>query len=73
MGSGATVKDSVLLAGSRVGERASVTGSILAQRVEVGAGATVGAGSIVGEGAVVEAGAEVAAGARVDPAAEAVT
>jgi mannose-1-phosphate guanylyltransferase len=73
VGSGATVEDSVLLAGSRVGERASVTSSILAQRVEIGAGASVGAGSIVGEGAVVPDGAEVAAGARVDPAAEAVT
>jgi mannose-1-phosphate guanylyltransferase len=73
VGSGATVEDSVLLAGSRVGERASVTGSILAQRVEIGPGATVGAGSIIGEGAVVLEGTEVAAGARVDPATEAVT
>ena len=73
VGSGATVEDSVLLAGSRVGERASVTSSILAQRVAIGAGASVGAGSIVGEGAVVPDGAEVAAGARVDPAAEAVS
>jgi mannose-1-phosphate guanylyltransferase len=73
VGSGATVEDSVLLAGSRVGERASVTSSILAQRVEIGRGATVGAGSIVGEGAVVPEDTEVAAGARVDPAAEAVT
>jgi mannose-1-phosphate guanylyltransferase len=68
----ATVEESVLLSGSRVGEGASVTGSIVAQDVEIGAGASIGAGSVVGEGAVIAAGEEIAAGSRVDPAAEAV-
>ncbi len=71
--SGASVEESVLLSGVRMGERASVTGSIVAQDVEVGPGASIGTGSIVGEGAVIGAGEEIAAGSRVDPAAEAVT
>ena len=70
--SGASVEESVLLSGVRMGERASVTGSIVAQDVEVGPGASIGTGSIVGEGAVIGAGEEIAAGSRVDPAAEAV-
>ena len=46
----ATVEGSVLLAGCRVGERASVRDSILSAQVEVAAAAEVEPGSIIGEG-----------------------
>ena len=61
------ISGSVLLDGCSVGADASVIDSILAQRVEVGDGATVSAGSVIGERARVEAGAAVAEGARVAP------
>ena len=64
---GAMISGSVLLDGCSVGADASVIDSILAQRVEVGDGATVSAGSVIGERARVEAGAAVAEGARVAP------
>jgi mannose-1-phosphate guanylyltransferase len=67
VGAGASVRESVVFAGCRIGARAVVSGSILAARVEVGAGARIGPGAVIGEAARVGPGAELEPGARVDP------
>jgi mannose-1-phosphate guanylyltransferase len=64
---GASVMSSVLDDDCTVGERASVTGSILATEVQLGAGAVVPEGCVVGRAAVIEAGVELARDARVQP------
>lgn len=50
IGAGATVESSVLLGGCRVGERASVRGTIASAGVEVAPGAALEAGSVIGAG-----------------------
>jgi mannose-1-phosphate guanylyltransferase len=67
VGSGATISESVLLDQCRIGANADVRGSILANGVAIGEGATVSAGSVLGEGAQVEAGATVEPQSRVLP------
>jgi mannose-1-phosphate guanylyltransferase len=65
---GAAVERSVIHRGCRLGNRARLSGAILAAGVQVGADATIADGAVVGEGALIEAGAEVPPDARVDPA-----
>ena len=67
VGEEAAVHGSVLLAGSEVGAGAGVTGSIVGERVVVGAGASIGEGSVIGAGATIPEGVAVAPGARLDP------
>ncbi|CAN5417301.1 hypothetical protein BH10ACT11_BH10ACT11_04870 [soil metagenome] len=71
LGPGGRVAEEAVLTGSvalgdcELDRGASVTGSILAPGVFVGAGATVEDGSVIGSGARIEPGARVAAGSRV--------
>jgi len=67
LGAGAVVSGSVVLARSRIESNATVTESIIAPGVRVGAGARIGPGAVLGEGARVDAGAELGAGARLAP------
>lgn len=55
IGAGATVASSVLLERCRIGEGASVQGSIVGADVEVEAGAAIGPGSVIGAGKKVSA------------------
>lgn len=64
---GARLSGAVLFDGVRVGDQASVVGSVLAERVVVEAGARIDAGAMVGADACVVEGASVPAGARVAP------
>lgn len=58
---------SVVLGECELAEGSSVTDSILAPNVFVGAGASVGAGSVIGSGARIEAGASLEPGSRIEP------
>jgi mannose-1-phosphate guanylyltransferase len=55
IGAGAVVTSSVLHAGCRVGDEATVSGTIAAMGVEVAAGASVEPGSVIGAGERVDA------------------
>jgi mannose-1-phosphate guanylyltransferase len=55
IGAGATVESSVLLAGCRIGEKATLRGAIVAAGVEVAPGAVVAPGSVIGAGEKVAA------------------
>jgi mannose-1-phosphate guanylyltransferase len=70
IGADASVVDSVLDSDCVVAAGASVSGSILAPRVEIGAGAVVPAGAVIGEAARIAPGARLAAEARVPPGEE---
>jgi len=50
---GAWVRDSVVWKGSTLAESASVEGSLLAARVEVGRHARLAPGAVLGEGTVI--------------------
>ncbi|MBQ9980657.1 MAG: NTP transferase domain-containing protein [Oscillospiraceae bacterium] len=66
LGSGSLVQNSVLL-GARLGENATVFGSICAAGSSVGAGAILNEGCVLGEGAVIGRDAVLTEGVRVWP------
>jgi mannose-1-phosphate guanylyltransferase len=67
---GAHVQSSVLLDGSRIGVRTTVSGSIVGPRVTIGDHCHIGQGVVIGEGAQIGAGNVLAAGARIFPGVE---
>lgn len=62
---GAQVFNSVLWDEVVVGENASIEGSIVASRAQIGAGARVGTGSVVGHDVIIEQGEELPPGSRI--------
>jgi mannose-1-phosphate guanylyltransferase/phosphomannomutase len=67
IGAGATLEDSILWDGCRVGAGARIVRAILGRNVDVGDGAMIDDGAILADGVRVEAGAHVPEGARVPP------
>ncbi|MDQ6826123.1 MAG: NDP-sugar synthase [Candidatus Eremiobacteraeota bacterium] len=65
IGSGATVRDSVLWDCVTVEPNAHIEGSIIASRVRVGAGATIGCGSVIGHDVIIRQGEQLEPGSRV--------
>ncbi len=64
---GATVTRAAVLSSAQVGERSTVTGSILGPCVQLGSGCTVADEAVIGAGATIESGRAVGAGARIVP------
>ena len=64
---GASVERSVILRGSKIGERCTLRDCIIAAGASVGADTTIAGGSVLGEGVVVGAHNEIDHGARIFP------
>jgi mannose-1-phosphate guanylyltransferase/phosphomannomutase len=67
LGAGASLTESILWEGCRIGAGSSVSGAILGRDVAVGDGATVGDGAIVADRGAVAPGVRVPEGARIAP------
>jgi mannose-1-phosphate guanylyltransferase len=67
IGAGASVERSVILKGSKIGERCTLRDCIVAAGVSVGADSTIAGGSVLGEGVLVGAENVIDRGARIFP------